>query len=149
MLMYVAGEWRGAERDEAVRNPYDGEVVDTVPVATVADAQAALAAAVAGAAAMRRLTAWERNELLRRAADLVEERVEELARTISLEVGKPLVEGRGEAGRIPDLLRLSGAEGARMHGETVPVDAAPTGAGKLAFTLRQPDRSPASSRARA
>jgi acyl-CoA reductase-like NAD-dependent aldehyde dehydrogenase len=138
VLMYVAGEWRGAERVEAVRNPYDGEVVDTVPVAAVADAHAALAAAVAGAAAMRRLTAWERNELLRRAADLVEERVEELARTISLEVGKPLVEGRGEAGRIPDLLRLSGSEGARMHGETVPVDAAPTGAGKLAFTLRQP-----------
>jgi acyl-CoA reductase-like NAD-dependent aldehyde dehydrogenase len=138
MPMYVAGEWRGAAREEEVRNPYDGDVVGTVPVATAADATAAVDAALDGAAAMRRLTAWERNELLRRAAQLVEESLEELARTIALEVGKPLVEARGEAGRIPELLRLSGAEGARLHGETVPVDAAPNGAGKLALTLRQP-----------
>ncbi|MBA2476164.1 MAG: aldehyde dehydrogenase family protein, partial [Actinobacteria bacterium] len=62
MQMYVAGEWRGAAREEAVRNPYDGEVVDTVPVATAADAGAALAAAVEGARAMRALSAWERSE---------------------------------------------------------------------------------------
>ncbi|MBA3243963.1 MAG: aldehyde dehydrogenase family protein [Actinobacteria bacterium] len=138
MQMYVAGEWRGAEREEEVRNPFDGEVVGTVPVASAADAQAAIAAAVDGAAAMRGLSAWERNEILRRAAGLVEGSVEELARTIALEVGKPLAEARGEAGRIADLLRLSGTEGARLHGETVPVDASANGAGKLAFTLRQP-----------
>jgi acyl-CoA reductase-like NAD-dependent aldehyde dehydrogenase len=136
--MYVAGEWRTGSREEELRNPYDGEVVATVPVATVDDALAAVGAAVDGAAAMRRLSTWERNELLRGAARLVEERLDELARTIALEVGKPLVEARAEARRIPELLRLSGAEGARMHGETVPVDAAPGGAGKLAFTLRQP-----------
>lgn len=138
MLMYVAGEWRGATREEGVASPYDGEVVDTVPVATPADAEAAIAAAVTGAAAMRRLSAWERNEILRRAAQRVEERVDELARTIALESGKPLAEARGEAGRIPELLRLAGAEGARVHGETVPVDASANGAGKLGLTLRQP-----------
>ncbi len=138
MQMYVAGEWRPAAREEEVTNPYDGEVVDTVPVADADDARSAIAAAVEGAAAMRRLTAWERNDALRRAADLLDGRVDDLARTIALEVGKPLAEAQSEAGRIADLLRLSGAEGARMHGETVPVDAAPAGAGKLAFTLRQP-----------
>ena len=138
MFMYVAGEWRGAAREEEVRNPFDGEVVGTVPVATAADARAAIAAAVDGAAAMRCLPAWDRNEILRRAAQVVEDSLEDLARTIALEVGKPLAEARGEAGRIPDLLRLSGTEGARLHGETVPVDASANGAGKLAFTLRQP-----------
>jgi acyl-CoA reductase-like NAD-dependent aldehyde dehydrogenase len=138
VLMYVAGEWRSAAREEEVANPYDGEVVDTVPVATADDAREAIAAAVDGAKAMRRLSAWERNELLRRTATLVEERVAELARTIALEVGKPLAEARAEAQRIPELFRVSGAEGARMHGETVPVDAVPSGAGSLAFTLRQP-----------
>ncbi len=138
MQMYVAGEWRGSAREEAVRNPYDGEVVDTVPVATAADAEAALAAAVDGARAMRALSAWERSEILRRAADLVEASLPDLARTIALEAGKPLTEATNEAKRIPELLRLSASEGARMHGETVPVDAAPGGAGKLAFTLRQP-----------
>ncbi|HJU48716.1 MAG TPA: aldehyde dehydrogenase family protein, partial [Gaiellaceae bacterium] len=138
--MYVAGQWRGAGagREEEVLNPFDGEVVDTVPVAGTADAEAAITAAVDGAAAMRRLTGWERHEILRRAAQLVEEREEELARTICLEVGKPLSEARGEAARIAPLLRLSGVEGARMHGETVPVDGSANGAGKLALTLRQP-----------
>ena len=136
--MYVAGEWRTAAAEEEVRNPFDGEVVGTVPVASAADARAAIDAAVNGAAAMRRLSAWERNEILRRAAQIVEDSLGELARTIALEVGKPLAEAHGEAGRIPDLLRLSGTEGARLHGETVPVDASANGAGKLAFTLRQP-----------
>ncbi len=136
--MYVAGEWRTAAAEEEVRNPFDGEVVGTVPVASAADARAAIDAAVDGAAAMRRLSAWERNEILRRAAQIVEDSLGELARTIALEVGKPLAEAHGEASRIPDLLRLSGTEGARLHGETVPVDASANGAGKLAFTLRQP-----------
>jgi glyceraldehyde-3-phosphate dehydrogenase (NADP+) len=136
--MYVAGAWRGAAAEEAVANPFDGEIVDTVPVASADDAVLAVAAAVEGARAMRRLSAWERSEILRRAGDLVASSIEDLARTIALEVGKPLAEARGEAGRIPDLLRLSASEGARMHGETVPVDATSSGAGKLGLTLRQP-----------
>ena len=131
--MYVAGEWRGAAREEEIRSPYDGEVVGVVPVADAADAELAVAAAVDGARAMRALSAFERSEILRRAADAIERDVDELARTIALEVGKPLAEARGEAARIPPLLRTSAAEGARMHGETVPVDAAANGAGKLAL----------------
>ncbi len=138
MLMYVAGEWRGSERDDPVTSPYSGEVVDTVPRATERDAELALAAAVEGAAAMRRLPAYERSAILTRAADLTAAAVEELARTISAEQGKPLTEARGEAARIPDLIRLSASEGARLHGETVPVDAAPGAADKLGLTLRQP-----------
>src|SRR3954447_25302454 len=138
VTMYVAGEWRSAAREEEICNPYDGEVVGVVPVATPADAELAVTAAVEGAAVMRALSGFERAEILRKAADATERGVEELARTIALEVGKPLAEARGEAARIAPLLRTSAAEGARMHGETVPVDSAANGAGKLAFTLRQP-----------
>lgn len=136
--MYVAGEWRRAAREEEVRNPYDSDVVGVASLAGVDDAELAISAAVDGARAMRALSAFERAEALRRAADLMEQSTEELARLIALEVGKPLAEARGEAARIPALLRTSAAEGARMHGETVPVDAAANGAGKLAFTIRQP-----------
>ena len=69
MTMYVAGEWRGAAREEEVRSPYDGEVVGLVPVADAADAGLAITAAVDGARAMRALSAFERSEILRRAAD--------------------------------------------------------------------------------
>src|SRR6476619_1746747 len=116
MTMYVAGEWRSADREEEIRNPYDGEVVGVVPVATAADAELAVTAAVEGAAAMRALSGFERAEILRKAADAMERDVEELARTIALEVGQPLAEARGEAARIATLLRISAAEGARMHG---------------------------------
>ena len=138
MEMYVAGEWRGAEAEDEVTSPWSGEVLDTVPRASVADVDRALAAAVEGARAMRRLSAPERLAILNRAADLVAAAAEELAVTISREEGKPLSESRGEAARIPDLIRLSAHEGARMHGETVPVDSAPNAADKLGFTLRQP-----------
>jgi acyl-CoA reductase-like NAD-dependent aldehyde dehydrogenase len=138
VTMYVAGEWTRAAREEEVRNPYDGEVVGLVPVASGADAERAIAAAVEGARAMRALSPFERSEILRRAADAIDSRVDELARTIALEVGKPLAEARSEAARIPAILRTSAAEGARMHGETVPVDSAANGSGKLAFTIRQP-----------
>ncbi|MDQ4082081.1 MAG: aldehyde dehydrogenase family protein, partial [Actinomycetota bacterium] len=64
--------------------------------------------------------------------------VEELARTISAEEGKPLAEALAEARRTPDLLRLAASEGARMHGETLPLDALPGNEDKLGFTIRQP-----------
>jgi glyceraldehyde-3-phosphate dehydrogenase (NADP+) len=137
-MMYVAGEWRAGAREEEVRSPFDGEVVGVASVAGLDDADRAVTAAVEGARVMRRLSAWERAEILHRAADRLDAGVEELARTIAAEVGKPLVEARGEAARIPALLRTSASEGARMHGETVPVDSATNGTGKLAFTLRQP-----------
>src|SRR5437773_459348 len=82
-------------------------VVRVVPVATAADAELAVTAAVGGAAAMRALSGFERAEILRKAADAIEQDVEELARKIALEVGKPLAEARGEAARIAPLLRTS------------------------------------------
>jgi glyceraldehyde-3-phosphate dehydrogenase (NADP+) len=136
--MYLAGEWSAGSAEDEIRNPYSGELVGTVPRASPQDVERALGAAVEGAAAMRRLAAYERQAVLGRAAELTAAAVDELARTISDEVGKPLAEARGEASRIPDLIRLSAAEGARMHGETVPVDAAPNAADKFGFTIRQP-----------
>jgi acyl-CoA reductase-like NAD-dependent aldehyde dehydrogenase len=138
MRMYVAGEWRSADREDEIRSPWSGEVVDTVPRASAADAERAVAAAVQGALAMRRLTAYDRQQILNRAADLLEDACEDVARTISLEEGKPLSEALGEARRTPDLIRLAASEGARMHGETLPLDAAAGAEGKLGFTLRVP-----------
>ncbi len=136
--MYVAGEWRSAAEEDEIRSPWSGDVVDTVPHATAADAEAALAAAVQGAKTTRRLSAYDRQQILNRAADLIEVACDDLARTISLEEGKPFSEALGEARRTPDLFRLAASEGARMHGETLPLDAAPGSEGKLGFTLRVP-----------
>ena len=138
MKMFIAGEWVANGSELAVTDPYSGDVVDTVPSATAGDVERALAAAERGAREMARLTAWERSEILRRAADLLEARIDELARVLSREEGKPLAESRAEVGRAPNLLRLSAFEGAQLRGETLPLDAAPGAAGKVGFSVRIP-----------
>ena len=136
--MYLAGDWTTGDGELEIVNPWLGDVVDTVPNADPAQIDRALDAAVQGAAEMAALSGWERSGILNRAADLLEARAEELARTLSLEEGKPLTESRGEVSRCPELLRLSAFEGAQLRGEVLPFDAAPNGAGKFGFTLRVP-----------
>ena len=138
MEMYVAGEWQSSSEASPVIHPYSNATVAEVPVADRSQIEAALAAAVDGAKAMRALSPYDRLSLLYRAADQIDAELDDFARTISLESGKPLSEARAEARRAGELIRLSAAEGARIHGETIPVDSAQGNEGKLAFTLRQP-----------
>jgi glyceraldehyde-3-phosphate dehydrogenase (NADP+) len=138
MKMYIDGKWLDSPEMIPVVSPYLKEVVDTVPEAVPKQIAAALAAAERAAAVMGRLTAYERSQVLLRAADILAGRVDEIARTISLEEGKPLSESRGEVSRTPDLFRLCAFEGAQMRGETLPLDAQAGTRGKLGFTLRIP-----------
>jgi acyl-CoA reductase-like NAD-dependent aldehyde dehydrogenase len=138
MRMYVAGQWIDKPQTIPVENPYDKSVVDTVPRAERGDVERALESAARGAKVMARLSGLDRYKILRKAADLMTARQEDLGRTISLEEGKILAEGRLEANRAIETILGSAEEAKRLHGETVPVDGAPGGAGKLAFTLRVP-----------
>src|SRR5438477_153076 len=90
MRIFFAGQWQDRDQKIEVRNPYDATIVDTVPQATAADAEAAIAGAVQGAAAMRKLSGYERFQILRKAADAMFARQKELGRIISLEEGKTL-----------------------------------------------------------
>ena len=138
MKMYVNSQWTDSPTMVDVVSPYSGEVIDTVPEATGNQIEQALSAAEKASSAMALLTAYERQQILMRGADLVAANVEDLARTISLEEGKPLSESRGEASRIPDLLRLCAFEGAQLRGETLPLDAQQGVKGKMGFALRVP-----------
>ena len=138
MRMYVAGQWVDTAKYIDVLNPYDGTVVDTVPCADVGDVEKALDSAARGARTMAKLPGYDRYRILKKTAELIEARSEEFARTITLEEGKSLAESRFEVSRAVQTLTLSGEEGKRVHGETVPFDGAPGGAGKLGFTLRVP-----------
>ena len=138
MKLFFGGRWKTTADEIEVTNPYDGSVIDTVPRATAEHVDGALATLVDGAKAMRAMTAYERSRILRRAAEIMAGRVEELGRTISSEEGKILAEGRGEVARACETLELSAEEARRLTGETVPLDAAPDTTGKLGFTLRVP-----------
>lgn len=138
MKMYIAGQWVEGPRSQPVTNPYDGSVVDTVPLAGPDDVERALASAVRGAQAMRQLTGYERSRLLRAAAGFIEQRAEEFARTITLEEGKTIRESRAEVARATETLILSAEEAKRLAGEMIPLDGAPGATMQLGFTLRVP-----------
>jgi len=138
MKMYVAGQWIDKPETIDVTNPYDNSVVDTVPRADKRDVERALASAVHGARVMAKLPGYERWKILKKAAEIILARNEELGRLISSEEGKVIAEGRLEANRAFETLMGSAEEAKRLHGETVPLDAAPGGAGKIGLTLRVP-----------
>ncbi len=138
MKMFLGGQWVDRSAKIKVTNPYDGTIVDEVPQASAEDVDAALAGAVQGAEIMRKMPAYDRFKILRKAADLMMARQQELGRTISMEEGKVLAEGTFEASRAAITIEVSSEEAKRLSGEVLPLDGAPGGAGKLGFTLRVP-----------
>jgi acyl-CoA reductase-like NAD-dependent aldehyde dehydrogenase len=138
MKMYVAGQWVDKPKKIEVTNPFDGSVVDTVPQADKGDVDRALESATRGAKVMARLPGYERYKILKKAAEILEARVEEFGRTITLEEGKIIGEGRTEASRGVQTLTLSAEEAKRIHGETIPFDGAPGATRQFGFTLRVP-----------
>jgi acyl-CoA reductase-like NAD-dependent aldehyde dehydrogenase len=121
MEMLIGGRWQPArsDRTEDVTSPFDGTVIGTVPVADIADVRVALERAEAGADIWRRTPAHERMRILLRAADLADERAEQIAQIISAEAGKTITEAGGEAARSGDLIRLAAFEGTQLYGDSL------------------------------
>lgn len=97
MKMYVDGQWVESSTVSPIASPYSGEVIDMVPEATSEQVEQALSAAEKAAVSMAKMTAYERGQILNRTADLLATNLEEIARTISMEEGKPITESRAES----------------------------------------------------
>ena len=122
----------------SVTDKWSGETIATLPVATQEDVAAATAAAREGFAEYSRWPAHERAALLRRTAVLIESRREELAGLICREAGKAWKYSVGEVARAAETFQFAAEESKRIHGETIPMDASPSGTGRMAFTIRTP-----------
>lgn len=138
MKMFLEGRWQSGSSSLAVQNPFNGETIDEVPQGTARDIDRALTGLVEGARIMRKLSGYDRAQILRRVAALMSEREPELARLISQEEGKVLSEGVLEASRAREVVEISAEEARRVVGEMIPLDAAPGVHEKLGFTLRVP-----------
>ena len=138
MKMFIAGEWTDRPERIEVRNKFDGQVLDTVPKGTPDDVAAAVAGAVEGARIMRQMPGYERCRILAKAARLMIERRDKLARLISQEEGKILAESMSEVSRAAETIELSAEEAKRLGGEVLPLDGSSNGAGKFGFTIRVP-----------
>ena len=134
--LLIGGTWRpaadGARID--VLDPATGEAIGSVADASPDEARAAVDAAAAAAPAWAATAPRVRAELLRRAFELMRARQEEVAATITAEMGKPLAEARGEAAYAAEFLRWFSEEAVRAEGEYA---IAPGGAARI-LVLPQP-----------
>ena len=134
--LYINGQWTAAAGGKTfpVHNPATGEPIAEVADAGAAEAEAAVKAAHEAFPAWSKRPADERAELLHKAFDLLKERIDEHARILTLENGKPLAESKGEATIGAGFVRWNAEEARRTYGEVVPTPAA----NKRVLTYRQP-----------
>ncbi|HXZ67637.1 MAG TPA: aldehyde dehydrogenase family protein, partial [Alphaproteobacteria bacterium] len=121
LRMHIDGEWIGAEGREIhkVINPATGAVLGELPLATHDDLDCALLAAEKGFKLWRSKTADERAAVMRKAAALMRERLEAIARVATMEEGKTLAEMRIEAGVAASCIEWFGEEGRRAYGRVL------------------------------
>ncbi|AWS41759.1 aldehyde dehydrogenase family protein [Streptosporangium sp. 'caverna'] len=132
-LLYIDGAWvAGADR-RPVRNRWTGEQIGTVAVGLAEHAVRAVDAAERAMA--RGLPVPRRARILATAAQLLERRGEEFARSITAETGKPITAARGEVDRAVQTLGWAAEETRRLAGEAVPLNAIESGAGTIALTV--------------
>jgi len=132
--LLIGGKWISTERTVPVEDPSTGMVIAEVADATPADGIAALDAAVAAAAEWAATDPRERGEILRRAFELLIERAEDIALLMTLEMGKPLAEARGEVTYGAEFFRWFSEEAVRIAGR---YSLAPSGGTRL-LTMKQP-----------
>ncbi|MCI2256124.1 aldehyde dehydrogenase family protein [Domibacillus sp. PGB-M46] len=122
-----------------VISPFNGEVVGKVSLASAEDAERAIQSAHrVFHETMKKMPAYQRADILRKTAGLLEEQTEEFARILVLEAGKPIRDGRGEVGRAVQVLRFAADEAKKIEGELVPMDAAVGGENRIGMVRRLP-----------
>ena len=134
--LFIGGEWRDSSDGGTieVHDPATGLVLTTVADASVEDGRAALDAAVAAQESWAAVAPRDRGEILRAAYETITERIEDLALLMTLEMGKPLAESRGEVAYGAEFFRWFSEEAVRVHGRWA---VAPNGATRL-LTMKMP-----------
>lgn len=136
--LLIDGQWGGSGTPLEVKNKYSGATVGVINTATKEDLNRAIDAAQRARDIMAEMPAHKRADILMRAAYLLRDNVEDMAKTIAAEAGKALKFARAEAERAVSTFTFAAEEAKRLHGETIPLDAAPAGEGFFGFWTRRP-----------
>jgi succinate-semialdehyde dehydrogenase/glutarate-semialdehyde dehydrogenase len=120
--MYINGQWCDADSGKtlAVINPADESTIAEVAYGGRAEAERAIDAAARAMPAWRALTAYDRAKILKKTADLIRDRADRLARTLTREQGKPLPEAKAEVLHAADTFEWFAEEGKRAYGQIIP-----------------------------
>lgn len=138
MDMLIGGEYISCDDRQDVINPYNGEVIDTIPIAHRQTAQLAIDKANQAKASLTEMSAFKVSNKLLNVVSKLQDKREEFAELLSLEVGKPINEALVELDRSIETLKLAAEEAKRIYGESVPLDAGLNGKGFFAFTQKLP-----------
>ena len=134
---FINGEWVDSSSGKTFKsvNPANiEEEIASYQVSTVSDVKAGIEAAKRSQTDWSTMPAPQRGTILIKAAELLEQRTEQIASEMTREEGKTIAEAKGEVGRSVNILRYFGGEGARFCGETIPSERA----GVFSYTFRKP-----------
>jgi succinate-semialdehyde dehydrogenase/glutarate-semialdehyde dehydrogenase len=134
--MYIDGKWCDAQngRTLGVINPATEEVLAEVAYGSRADARRALEAAGRAMPGWMKLTSWDRAKVLKKTAELMRERADAIARTLTMEQGKPVAESKAEVLHSADTFEWFAEEGKRAYGQVIPNSVQ----GKRHLTIKHP-----------
>lgn len=134
----LEGKWQKTGNAVEVRSPYDNSLVAVIHLAGPKEMEKAIASATAAFQETRKLPSWKRTEILENISAGIQERHEELARTIALEAGKPITTARAEIDRAVFTFKVAAEEARRNYGEIVSLDWLPGTEGREAHIRRVP-----------
>lgn len=134
--MFIGGKWCDSESGKTydVVNPATEEVLGAIAYGGRAETKRAIEAAHKAMKSWMKLTSWDRAKVLKKTADLMRERADVMAKTLTLEQGKPLPEAKAEILHSADTFEWFAEEGKRAYGQIIP-NSAP---GKRHMTLKHP-----------
>src|SRR5207248_1369224 len=120
--MFIDGKWVEADsgRTLGVINPATEEVIADIAYGGRAETRRALEAAHRALPSWMKLTSWDRAKVLKKTAELMRERADAIARTLTMEQGKPVPEAKAEILHSADTFESIAEEGERSHGQTIP-----------------------------
>jgi succinate-semialdehyde dehydrogenase/glutarate-semialdehyde dehydrogenase len=136
VLLHIDGAWTAAQSGKTlqVMNPATGDVNGTLAHAEIPDLDRALEAAERGFAVWRKVSAYDRSKIMRKAADLLRERADMIAPLMTMEQGKPVGEAKMEAVAGADIIDWFAEEARRTYGRVIPARAE----GVYQLSLREP-----------
>lgn len=135
---YLANKAVYANEDLKVYDKYTGELATSVAMADASVIDQAIIASVAATEPMRKMAAYERQEVLDHCVKRFRERFDELAEALCVEAGKPINDAQGEVTRLIDTFRIAAEEATRINGEVIPMDISPRAKGYSGMTKRVP-----------
>ena len=134
--LFINGAWTDSLAGDTltVLNPATAEAIGTVSHAKHSDLDLALASAQKGFYVWRKISAFERSKIMRKAADLIRSRMDIITRTLTTEQGKPLAEAKAEALTAADVIDWFAEEARRTYGRVIP----PRAEGVYQLVIKEP-----------